>query len=88
MSPEWTPDDEHAVLDATMKVAAMRTPEAEAAPSWHPEFGPDDVTPCRCGQLGHLLPTEHVIRTDCWCQPTAERQPDGSYVVIHKAVQS
>lgn len=33
------------------------------------------------------LPMSRPHVTDgspCWCQPTAERQPDGTYVVVHR----
>lgn len=31
-------------------------PPSPQTPSPHPAFGPDDVTPCHCGQFGHAAP--------------------------------
>ena len=27
---------------------------------------------------------QHIAEWNCWCRPGAERQPDGSYLFIHR----
>lgn len=41
------------------------------------------------GPLRHVGPesgpeSEHIAELDCWCHPTAERQPNGAYLFIHR----